>query len=97
MTKNINVTCDHCQRDITYANNCNTYRISLSNESMLIHPCTNPEITMAFYPHLSHNMNFCNMDCLKSWVTKEIMNKIFDSLPTFKAGDIVKIKTDPAE
>ncbi len=73
MGKVTTVTCDRCDRDITYTGNCIDYRVTLINEAIPRNPKHNSFTLMQIYPYLENNVYFCNTRCLKDWV----MNNIF--------------------
>lgn len=70
MGKIVKITCDLCKEDITHTNNCEGYRIALTNQSI---PSVGGFVTlMAAYPHLEHDMYFCGQSCLLKWAAKRI-------------------------
>jgi hypothetical protein len=72
MPKTIKIICDQCKRDITYTGNCEDYKLVLSNESIPHNPECSAVTCMASYPHIDHDVYFCNARCLKDWVINNI-------------------------
>jgi len=70
MMENIKITCDNCERDITYTGNSIDWRIALINERVPISPDLTCVADMMIYPPLKHDCHFCGKECLKSWINK---------------------------
>ena len=67
--KIIQITCDTCHEDITYANG-KAFRIVLESESMLSDKC--PLTLFSVTPPIKHPVHFCSCKCLKTWVMKNV-------------------------
>lgn len=67
--KEIKITCDHCNRDLTTTGSMPDYRICLSAESMP-HD-TNVIYSVMVYPPFDRDKFFCGLECLKKWLLKE--------------------------
>lgn len=68
MGKDITITCDCCNADLTVTGNCEDYRLTLTVEHI---PSWGGAVTaMAAWPPLSHDAYFCNIKCLKDWIAK---------------------------
>ena len=69
--KNNQVTCDFCQKDLTYASNCVEYRLVLASEAKPHAPGGGAVTAMMIYPLLDSDAHFCGWTCLKKWINKE--------------------------
>ncbi len=71
MTYEIKITCDNCDKDLTYTSNAIDYRLTLKDEKKRTYPDTNVVTSMMIYPSLKDGeKNFCGLGCLKIWVNK---------------------------
>jgi len=67
MTEYMKITCDNCNKDLTYTGNCVDYRLKLMDENI---PTQSTCVTTRMlYPSLKNgSKHFCGMGCLKVWV-----------------------------
>ena len=66
----IKITCDQCGYDLTYTTNCVGYYVSVTSPQQGHFPDGGAVTAMMAYPKCG-DMDFCDMDCLKKWVTKD--------------------------
>jgi hypothetical protein len=67
MTENTKITCDNCNKDLTYTGNCIDYRLKLMDE--IIPPKSSTVTAMMMYPSLKDgSKHFCGIGCLKVWI-----------------------------
>lgn len=76
MGEQVKITCDSCERDLTYTGNCEDYRLILSYESKLPwyyeHGETCGAVTdMGILPPINRKHVFCDMGCLEKWMDKK--------------------------
>lgn len=66
MGKNVTVTCDNCNADLTYTYNCIDYRLALMNQHM---PSKGGAVTaMLIHPIIDKDAYFCGIKCMKKWI-----------------------------
>jgi hypothetical protein len=69
MPKEVKVTCDQCERNITSTSNCEGWRIALLNERI---PSRGGLVTlMSSHPHLDKDCYFCSFKCLFDWIKRQ--------------------------
>lgn len=69
MTEHKKITCDACERDLTYTGNCVEYRLALNVESI---PANSGFVTlMHLSPDIDGSKHFCGLRCLKKWASKD--------------------------
>lgn len=61
------ITCDACNKDLTYTGNCEDYRISVKNEHIPSRRDMAAVTLMAISPPLKGNMYFCGVSCIKKY------------------------------
>jgi len=64
------VICDMCQKDLTKTWDLTAYSIRVANRSI-------PHVGTSLYaiyvkPHLDHDLDFCNLECLKNFLGEEV-------------------------
>jgi len=66
MGKDIKITCDNCEKDLSSTAGMPDFRLKLSSESL---PNTS-DITFAVYvsPDIDEDLYFCGLGCLKEWI-----------------------------
>lgn len=67
MSKSIQITCDNCQRDITYGSG---YRVALTSEALGPSPANWGAATMDVYWEnpVRFPRHFCDTGCLSRWL-----------------------------
>lgn len=67
--KEIKVTCDYCNQNLTSTSNCIDWRIKISNDQI---PCCGEFVTsmMIYEPIDGGDKHFCGIGCMKKWVNK---------------------------
>ncbi len=68
----IHVTCDACERDLTYTSNSEEWRIVLSNEAIPNTPGCYMLTAANRPPLLERTYHFCGKRCLSEWLKKEL-------------------------
>lgn len=68
--KDVKVTCDGCERDLTTTGNSEAYRLCLKSESI---PSRGGVVTdmVAFPTGITRMKHFCDVQCLVKWLQKE--------------------------
>lgn len=73
--KEVKITCDNCEMDITYTGNSIDWRINLSNERIPCGPCDENGMMavtdMMIYPCMKRNYHFCGSDCMYEKVKED--------------------------
>jgi len=64
--KNIKITCDSCEKDITETESMPTFRLVLSSEKLP--SSSNSTYAVLVSPPIGHTHYFCNLICLKRWL-----------------------------
>lgn len=60
------VVCDHCGRDLTFAERFEDWSIRLINRRM---PCKSSAVVdVMFQPHLEHDYDFCGLGCMNKFL-----------------------------
>ncbi len=67
MTQNNTVICDNCNRDLTTTTNSVDYRLKLMHENIIPH--SGPVTDVMFCRRFEGDKHFCNVYCLKEWMT----------------------------
>ena len=62
------VTCDGCEKDLTYTGNCEDWRLVLANQAIPQPPGDGFVTLMAAYPPVDRTHHFCDLACLKAWL-----------------------------
>ena len=68
MTKIVTISCDRCNRDLTWTSNFVDYRIVLTDENIASNSVA--VTSMFISPHIDGTKHFCNFKCLHEWVNK---------------------------
>jgi hypothetical protein len=75
MSVTIDIRCDECVKDLQYTGNCEDYYISIDSQTKL--PWFAREgmrggaVTgMAIEPVIPKQMTFCDLKCLRAWISK---------------------------
>lgn len=63
------ITCDHCERDLTYSGGCVEHSLVLSDRHFSGPPGP-PVIDVYFVPLLEEDKHFCDFRCLNEWLKK---------------------------
>lgn len=68
--KTTRITCDHCEKDITYTENATGWRLAVINEPI---PSRGEVVTSAMvYPLLERDMYFCSRQCLYVFLLRHL-------------------------
>ena len=75
MGRDIKVTCDQCEHDLTYTGNCEDWRLVLTYEAQtpwyVREGMRGGAVTaMAIAPPVDRTYTFCDLGCLAAWLAR---------------------------
>lgn len=62
--------CDYCNRDLTYDEGCDSWRLELSSKKMDFAPGGFRYAIMTYSP-IERTYHFCGLKCLKKWMESD--------------------------
>jgi len=71
MSKTEKVTCDECEKDITYTTNFMDYRLTLKAENKPVYPTLTAMTAMHITPDIDETLYFCGINCLKKYINEK--------------------------
>ena len=70
MPKEIKITCDNCDKDITYTDRMPAYRVVIDCERL--QNVSNSEFAINVIPPIPNTLYFCSLGCMKNYFEKDV-------------------------